>query len=96
MQRRVIVCTISPMQLKEMESREASKNRQVDNFWQPLTSGLLQACAIHTYKHTHTTCIFNSLTPRSDQYVNSPYIFNTVSSREVTRMKKIINYGIWS
>ena len=32
----------------------------------------------------------NPLTPRSDQYVNSPYIFNTVSNRWVTRMKKIL------
>ena len=28
--------------------------------------------------------------------VNSPYIFNTVSSRQVMRMKKIINWGMWS
>ena len=36
----------------------------------------------------------NPLTPRSDRYVNSPYIFNTVSSTQVTRMSKIINKGI--
>ena len=31
------------------------------------------------------------LTPRSDQYVNFPYNFNTQSRRQVTRIKKIIN-----
>ena len=31
---------------------------------------------------------FTSLSPRSDWYLNSPYIFNTLSSREVMR-----NYG---
>ena len=31
------------------------------------------------------------LTPRSDRYVNSPYNFNTLSSRQVMKMKKIIN-----
>ena len=35
--------------------------------------------------------IIKSLTPRSDRYINSPYVFNTVSRREVTRMNDIIN-----
>ena len=38
----------------------------------------------------------NLLTPRSDQFINSPYIFNTLSGRQVMRIKKIINYGILS
>ena len=38
----------------------------------------------------------NPLIPRSNQYVNSPYSFNTLSSRQVMRIKKIINYGILS
>ena len=33
----------------------------------------------------------NPLTPRSDWCVNSPYIFKTLSGRQVMRMKKIIN-----
>ena len=33
----------------------------------------------------------NPLNPRSDQYVNSPDNFNTLSSRQVVRIKKIIN-----
>ena len=33
----------------------------------------------------------NPLTPRSDQHMNSPYKFNTLSSRQVVRIKKIIN-----
>ena len=36
--------------------------------------------------------IINPLTPRSDKYVNSPYNFNILSSRQVMRVKKIINY----
>ena len=36
----------------------------------------------------------NPLTPRSDQYVNSPYNFNTLLSRQVMRIKKIINQEI--
>ena len=31
------------------------------------------------------------LLPRSDQYINTPYDFNTMSSRQVIRIKKIIN-----
>ena len=30
-------------------------------------------------------------TPKGDQHMNSPYNFNTLSSRQVTRIKKIIN-----
>ena len=33
-------------------------------------------------------------TPMIDQYINSPYNFNTLSSRQLMRMKKIINWGI--
>ena len=33
----------------------------------------------------------NPLTPRSDQHINSPYDFNTLSSRQVMRIKKTIN-----
>ena len=35
--------------------------------------------------------MFNSLTPRSDQYINSVFHFNTLSSRQVMRIRKIIN-----
>ena len=45
-------------------------------------------CIIYVAQHWLRV---NPLTPWSDQYVNSPYIFNTVSSRLVMRMKKIIN-----
>ena len=42
-----------------------------------------------------TSVIFiNPLTPRSDQCVKSPHNFNTLSSRQVIRIKKIINWGI--
>ena len=33
----------------------------------------------------------NPLTPRSDQNINSPYNFNTLSSRKIMRIEKIIN-----
>ena len=33
-------------------------------------------------------------TTRSDKYVNSPYNFNMLSSRQVMRIKKIINQRI--
>ena len=36
----------------------------------------------------------NPLTPRSDQNVNYPYNFNTLLSRQVMRIKKIINQEI--
>ena len=36
------------------------------------------------------TIYFNPFTPRSDQYINSPFHFNTLSSRKLTRIKKII------
>ena len=35
----------------------------------------------------------NSLTPGSDRYVNSPCNLNRLSSRQVMRMKKIVNWG---
>ena len=31
--------------------------------------------------------------PRSDRYINSPFHFNTLSSRKVMRIKKIISLG---
>ena len=34
---------------------------------------------------------FNPLTPTSDQYRISPYNINTISSRQVMRIKKIIS-----
>ena len=34
---------------------------------------------------------FNPFPPRSDHYVISPYIINTLSTRQVMRIKKIIN-----
>ena len=42
---------------------------------------------------TFLISLINPFTPSSDQYINSPYN-NTMSSREVMRIKKIINYGI--
>ena len=33
---------------------------------------------------------FNPFTPRSDQHIKSPYNFNTLSSRQVMRIEKII------
>ena len=38
--------------------------------------------------------LINPLTPRSYQYLNYPYSFNTLSSRQVMRIKKIIIQGI--
>ena len=35
--------------------------------------------------------LLNPLIPRSDQYMNSPLHFNTLSSRQVMRIKTIIN-----
>ena len=34
---------------------------------------------------------FNHLTPRSDHYINSSNNFNTLSSKQVMRIKRIIN-----
>ena len=39
----------------------------------------------------HSEVVVNPLTPRSDQYINSPYNFSTLSSRQVMRIEKIIN-----
>ena len=36
---------------------------------------------------------FNPLTPRSDQVLNSPHNFITLSNRQVMRIKNIISYG---
>ena len=38
-----------------------------------------------------TEVLINPLTPRSDQHIKSPYNFNTLSSREVLRIQKVIN-----
>ena len=59
-------------------------------------SKLSKECFIHfpssmAYDHDHGAAItVNPLTHRSDRYVNSLYIVNTVSNRQVMRMKKII------
>ena len=37
--------------------------------------------------------LVNPLTPRSDQYIDSPYAFNTLSSRQVMRTKKFSTRG---
>ena len=37
---------------------------------------------------------FNPLSPWNDQYIDSPYNFNTLFSRQVRRVKKIINLEI--
>ena len=37
------------------------------------------------------SCAFNPFSPGNDQNLNSPYNFNTLSSRQVLRIKKIIN-----
>ena len=42
-------------------------------------------------KKTKSFPQFHPLTPRSDQHINSPYTFNTLSSQQVMRIKKIIN-----
>ena len=61
-----------------------------------------KSCLLHKSVPTHGmewrelvthSQTFNPLTPRSDRNVNYPYIFNRVSSRQVTRMKKIIILG---
>ena len=35
------------------------------------------------------TCILNPLTPMSDQHINSPFDFHTLSSKQVMRIKKL-------
>ena len=45
------------------------------------------------YRIGKNTDLFNPFTPRSVQDLNSPYNCNTLSSRQVMRIKKIINYG---
>ena len=37
--------------------------------------------------------VVNPLTPKSDQYINSPYNFNTLSSRQV--MRKLSSRGYY-
>ena len=44
----------------------------------------------------NSTDAFNLLTPMSDQDRTSPYNFNTISSRQVMRIKKNISQGIIS
>ena len=36
---------------------------------------------------------FNPFTPRSNHYLNYPYKFNTLSSRQVMRIKKLSTRG---
>ena len=38
--------------------------------------------------------LINPLTTRSDQYINSSNNFNTLSSKQVVRIKGIINWGV--
>ena len=38
--------------------------------------------------------MFNPLIPVSDQDIISPYNINTISNRQMMRIKKIINYRI--
>ena len=40
--------------------------------------------------------IFNPFTPTSDRERISPYNINTISSRQVMRIEKNMNYGIFS
>ena len=44
----------------------------------------------------NSTDTFNPLTPMSDQDRTSPYNFNTISSRQVMRIKKNVSQGIVS
>ena len=44
----------------------------------------------------HLLCILNPFTPTSGQDRISPYNINTISSRQVMRIEKNINYGIIS
>ena len=57
---------------------------------------VLQFC--HQYNQCNCKSIFNPLTLTSDQDGISPYNINTISSRQVTRIKKAINWRIvsWS
>ena len=50
---------------------------------------VLQFC--HQYNQCNCKSIFNPLTLTSDQDGISPYNINTISSRQVTRIKKAIN-----
>ena len=45
---------------------------------------------------THTKRNINPFTPTSDQDRISPYNVNTISSRQVMRIEKNINHGIFS
>ena len=40
--------------------------------------------------------LVNPLTPKSDHYINSSNNFSTLSSKQVMRIKRIINYGVFS
>ena len=57
---------------------------------------MISSLALLDIKKLKSTTTFSSvflhpLTPRSDQYVNYPYNFNTLSSRQAMTIKKIIN-----
>ena len=58
-----------------------------------LTSSLWCLSTFAKYYCRVSSFLFNPLTFRSDQYINSPYNFNTMSSRQVMRIKKIIFKG---
>ena len=54
---------------------------------------VLKLQTVHLFRQA--VCYFlNPLTPRSDQYINSSNNFNTLSSKQVMRIKKIIKIDI--
>ena len=59
-------------------------------FEYPLERGKPEECFQHSWPKW-IIWIVNPLSPRSDQYLNSPFNFNTLLSRQVMRIKKIIN-----
>ena len=53
-------------------------------------------CKVHSKFFVISFIPINPLTPISDQDRISPYSINTISSRQVVRIKKYINLGIIS
>ena len=58
-----------------------------------MTTTLMKGVMVYVLSHYVWYCFicFNPFTPKNDEYLNSPYNFNTWSSRQVMRIKKIIN-----
>ena len=58
----------------------------------------LLICQLKRDRSNQLSLGFNPFTPTSDQDVVSPFNVNTISSRQVMRIKKNINKGIisWS